>query len=209
MRLDRRTFLFSSLAFAVRLRAPQRVPSMRIVRIDTTYWKTREAAPWWPHCWVRVHADSGHVGIGESYPRSEVEAAMVHSYVARMLLGRDPRDRWSSWRTWPASQSRPSWGGDGARGRAAPTLRRNIRVRAGIHRGRGGQTVRARNGLRLALGRQLIGEISCKTDPMIPSFRRQAGKPSHDANAGNQSVLHRRQPLLASTAFSSSPMVVT
>ena len=39
-----------------------------------------------------MHTDSGLTGIGETYPRNEVEAAMVHSSAARMLLGRDPRD---------------------------------------------------------------------------------------------------------------------
>lgn len=66
---------------------------MKITRIDTIYWKSREAAPFWPHwVWVRVHSDSGHTGVGETYPRNEVEAAMVHTGAARMLLGRDPRD---------------------------------------------------------------------------------------------------------------------
>ncbi|MGA1999277.1 MAG: mandelate racemase/muconate lactonizing enzyme family protein [Terriglobales bacterium] len=66
---------------------------MKVTRIDTVYWKTPEKIPWRPNwTWVRVHSDTGHVGIGETYPRTEVEAAMVHTAAARLLLGRDPRD---------------------------------------------------------------------------------------------------------------------
>ena len=97
--MDRRSFLAPTLGFAAgglgafRLPAAQSAPALKITRIDTIYWKSRDAAPWWPHwVWVRVHTDAGHVGIGETYPRNEVEAAMVHSAVARMLLGKDPRD---------------------------------------------------------------------------------------------------------------------
>src|SRR6266566_4408548 len=50
-------------------------------------------APWLPNwTWIRVHSESGHVGIGESYPRNESEAAVVHSTVAPFLLGRDGGD---------------------------------------------------------------------------------------------------------------------
>ncbi len=66
---------------------------MKVTRIDTLYWKTRNDAPFWPHwTWVRIHTDSGHTGVGETYPRNEVEAAMVHASTAPLLLGRDPRD---------------------------------------------------------------------------------------------------------------------
>ena len=66
---------------------------MKITRIDTVYWKSRNDAPFWPHwTWVRVHTDSGIAGLGETYPRNSVEAEMIHSNVAPVLLGRDPRD---------------------------------------------------------------------------------------------------------------------
>ncbi len=94
--MHRRTFLFRSLAPALgafRLQAAQAAPSMRVTRVDTIYWKSRDEAPWWPHwVWVRVETDSGQFGIGETYPRNAVEAAMVHTAAAPMLLGRDPRD---------------------------------------------------------------------------------------------------------------------
>ena len=98
--LSRRSLLFSCLVPGAGLRAAaQAAPSMKVTGIDTVYWKDRRSAPWEPHwVWVRVHTDSGHVGIGETYPRNEVEAAAVHSGAARMLLGRDPRDIDRIWR---------------------------------------------------------------------------------------------------------------
>lgn len=90
--MQRRTFLLTALAPAFR-RAAAAAPPMKITRIDTIWWKSREDAPFWPHwIWVRLHTDAGVTGIGETYPRGEVEAAMIHSAAARMLLGRDPRD---------------------------------------------------------------------------------------------------------------------
>ncbi len=66
---------------------------MKITRIDTIYWKDRNAAPWWPHwVWIRIHTDTGIVGVGETYPRNETEATLLHSVVARNLLGKDPRN---------------------------------------------------------------------------------------------------------------------
>ena len=68
-------------------------PPTKITRIDTTYWRDGAALPWKPNwVWVRVHAASGLVGLGETYPRNETEASAVHSSIADMLLGRDPRD---------------------------------------------------------------------------------------------------------------------
>jgi galactonate dehydratase len=92
--ISRRRFLETAGALgAFALPAAAAAPRMKITRIDTVYWKSRDAAPWWPHwVWVRVHSDTGHVGVGETYPRNEAEAALIHTGVARSLLGRDPRD---------------------------------------------------------------------------------------------------------------------
>ena len=50
---------------------------MKITRIDTVHWKRPEDAPWFPNwTWVRIHTESGHAGLGETYPRSEAEAAL-------------------------------------------------------------------------------------------------------------------------------------
>ncbi|MGB9196963.1 MAG: mandelate racemase/muconate lactonizing enzyme family protein [Terriglobales bacterium] len=42
------------------------------------------------YLWVRIHTDEGAIGLGESYPNAEVEAAVVHSRLAAVLLGKDP-----------------------------------------------------------------------------------------------------------------------
>jgi L-alanine-DL-glutamate epimerase-like enolase superfamily enzyme len=42
------------------------------------------------YLWVRIHTDEGLIGLGESYPNAEAEAAVVHSRLAAVLLGKDP-----------------------------------------------------------------------------------------------------------------------
>src|ERR1700681_4367069 len=42
------------------------------------------------YLWVRVHTDEGLIGLGESYPNAEAEAAIVHSRLAAVLLGPHP-----------------------------------------------------------------------------------------------------------------------
>jgi len=97
--MNRRTFLPSLLTPALAALQQQgaaqasSAPAMKITRIDTTYWRSGIELPWKPNwVWVRVHADSGLVGLGETYPRNEAEASLVHSNIAGLLLGRDPRD---------------------------------------------------------------------------------------------------------------------
>jgi galactonate dehydratase len=93
--MRRREFLSSALGLVAPMRAlaAQAAPGMRINRIETVYWPTRNDAPWWPHwTWIRIHTDAGVSGIGETYNRNAAEAEMVHSHFAPMLLGRDPRD---------------------------------------------------------------------------------------------------------------------
>jgi galactonate dehydratase len=90
MTSTRRDFLRGALS-ALPLYAA--APPLKITGIDTVYWKSRDDAPFWPHwTWVRIRTDRGIEGIGETYPRNEVEASMVHSGAARTLLGKDPRD---------------------------------------------------------------------------------------------------------------------
>ena len=40
--------------------------------------------------WVRIHTDTGLIGLGETYPHPEAEEAVVHRSLAPVLLGRDP-----------------------------------------------------------------------------------------------------------------------
>lgn len=89
--MDRRQFVSTMLAPWAAL-AAQAGP-MRITRLETVYWKSRDAAPFWPHwTWVKITTDSGVSGIGETYPRNAAEAEMIHSHLAQMLMGKDPRD---------------------------------------------------------------------------------------------------------------------
>ena len=65
---------------------------MRITAIETIHLSrgiTVHAGPihW---LWVRIHTDEGLVGLGETYPRPEAEAAIIHRALAPVLLGRDP-----------------------------------------------------------------------------------------------------------------------
>ena len=68
-------------------------PTMKITKIETIYWDKPDASGFQPHwSWVRLHTDTGHTGLGETYPRGEVETAVMHSAAVRSLLGKDPRD---------------------------------------------------------------------------------------------------------------------
>lgn len=42
--------------------------------------------------WVRIHVDEGIYGVGETFPASASERAVILSDFAQSLLGRDPRD---------------------------------------------------------------------------------------------------------------------
>jgi L-alanine-DL-glutamate epimerase-like enolase superfamily enzyme len=89
MPLTRRAFLSQMMASAAAFAA---APPMKITRVETAYWKTRDDAPFWPHwTWLKIDTDAGVSGIGETYPRNAAEAAVIHS-AAPSLLGHDPRD---------------------------------------------------------------------------------------------------------------------
>ena len=95
MHLKRRDFLLCALggAAAMRLPAWAMAPAMKITKVETIYWDKPDASGFQPHwCWVRIHTDTGHVGLGETYPRGEVETAAIHWAATRNLLGKDPRD---------------------------------------------------------------------------------------------------------------------
>lgn len=90
--MHRRRFLASlgpPLLYAARAAAA--APAAKITRIETYWWKSRDDAPFWPHwTWLRIHTDSGHWGLGETYPYGETEASLIHTRAARFLLGKDP-----------------------------------------------------------------------------------------------------------------------
>ncbi|MFZ0759771.1 MAG: mandelate racemase/muconate lactonizing enzyme family protein, partial [Candidatus Sulfotelmatobacter sp.] len=63
------------------------------------------------YLWVRIHTDEGLVGLGESYPNAEAEAAIVHSRLAAVLLGRDPSAIDRLWADMFLAVSYSGWGG--------------------------------------------------------------------------------------------------
>lgn len=96
--------------------APQtfcQVSAMKITAVETIYL---------PHgvnvhvgsisyLWVRIHTDEGLVGLGESYPNAEAEAAVVHSRLAAVLLGRDPSTIDRLWADMFLAMSYSGWAG--------------------------------------------------------------------------------------------------
>ena len=68
------------------------VYKMKIIAVETIYLPrgiTVHAGAI-TYLWVRIHTDEGIVGLGETYPNAEAEAAIVHSRLAAILMGRDP-----------------------------------------------------------------------------------------------------------------------
>jgi galactonate dehydratase len=62
--------------------------SMKITTVETIYLPrgiTVHAGAI-QYLWVRIHTDEGLIGLGESYPNAEAEAAIVHSRLAAVLL---------------------------------------------------------------------------------------------------------------------------
>lgn len=91
--MNRRHFLSLLPSLSLLSSSMLAAPSMRITKVETFYWKDRNAAPWWPHwTWIRLHTDTGLIGIGETYPRNSLEAEAIHSIIAPALVGKDPRD---------------------------------------------------------------------------------------------------------------------
>lgn len=95
MKIDRRRVvagLMASPLVAQYDAVARALAPMKITGIETVYWNSRDDAPFWPHwTWVKIETDAGISGIGETYPRNPVEAAMIHS-TASSLIGSDPRD---------------------------------------------------------------------------------------------------------------------
>ena len=95
MQMSRRSFVAGLLASPLAARyaaAAQALAPMKITGVETVYWNSRSDTDFEPHwTWVKIETDAGVYGIGETYPRNPVEAAMIHS-AASALIGNDPRD---------------------------------------------------------------------------------------------------------------------
>lgn len=88
-------------------------PRMKIVRVETVELPESTAvhagAIGW--LWVRVHTDAGPVGLGETFPATASEKAVVLSDFAPRLIGRDPRDLEAIWQDLFLSVQYRGWGG--------------------------------------------------------------------------------------------------
>jgi L-alanine-DL-glutamate epimerase-like enolase superfamily enzyme len=86
---------------------------MKITAVETIYLSrgvTVHAGPiqW---LWVRLHTDTGLIGLGETYPWPEAEAAVVKRSLAPVLLGRDPLEIDRLWAEMFLAVSYSGWGG--------------------------------------------------------------------------------------------------
>jgi L-alanine-DL-glutamate epimerase-like enolase superfamily enzyme len=86
---------------------------MRITAVETIHLRrgvTLHAGPiqW---LWVRIHTDSGLVGLGETYPHPEAEKAVVLRTLAPVLLGRDPSQIDRLWADMLQAVSFSGWAG--------------------------------------------------------------------------------------------------
>jgi galactonate dehydratase len=63
------------------------------------------------YLWVRIHTDEGIIGLGETYPNAEAEAAIVHSRLASVLLGKDPSTIDRLWADMFLAVSYSGWAG--------------------------------------------------------------------------------------------------
>jgi galactonate dehydratase len=87
--------------------------SMKITTVETIYLPrgiTVHAGAI-QYLWVRIHTDEGLIGLGESYPNAEAEAAIVHSRLAAVLLGRDPSAIDKLWADMFLAVSYSGWAG--------------------------------------------------------------------------------------------------
>ncbi len=86
---------------------------MRITAIETIHVRRGITVHWGPiqWLWVRIHTDTGLVGLGETYPRPDAEKAIVHHALAPVLLGRDPAEIDKLWLDMFRAVSYSGWGG--------------------------------------------------------------------------------------------------
>jgi len=63
------------------------------------------------YLWVRIHTDEGLVGLGETFPHPEAEAAIIRNSFAPVLLGRNPLEIDRLWADMFLSISYSGWAG--------------------------------------------------------------------------------------------------
>jgi galactonate dehydratase len=86
---------------------------MKITAVETIYLEkgitVHAGAIQW--LWVRIHTDAGLIGLGETYPFPEAEAAVVKRSLAPILLGRDPSQIDRLWADMFLAISYAGWAG--------------------------------------------------------------------------------------------------
>jgi len=91
--MNRRQFVASMLASPLARLWALSGASAKIVKVETIHWPSRDSAVFWPHwVWLRLTTEQGLTAVGETYPRNSVEAEVIHSQFAGMLMKRDPGD---------------------------------------------------------------------------------------------------------------------
>src|SRR5687768_5153353 len=86
---------------------------MKITAVETIYVSRGVTVHQGPiqWLWVRIHTDTGLVGLGETYPWPEAEAAVVRRALAPVLLGRDPSRIDQLWADMFRAINYPGWAG--------------------------------------------------------------------------------------------------
>lgn len=59
---------------------------MKITKVETIRSTDRG------YCWILLHTDAGHIGIGETYHRADPAEQVIHEFARAFLLGKDPEN---------------------------------------------------------------------------------------------------------------------
>ena len=65
---------------------------MKITKVETIY-----VDEFWQMCWVRIHTDSGKIGLGETWYLPKSVSAVIHEIYAPSIIGKNPIDREDIW----------------------------------------------------------------------------------------------------------------
>ena len=65
---------------------------MKITKVETIY-----VDEFWQMSWVRIHTDSGKIGLGETWYLPKSVSAVIHEIYAPSIIGKDPKDREDIW----------------------------------------------------------------------------------------------------------------
>ncbi|MDA0676565.1 MAG: mandelate racemase/muconate lactonizing enzyme family protein, partial [Chloroflexi bacterium] len=65
---------------------------MKITKIETIH-----VDEFWHVMWVRVHTDTGHIGLGETWYLPRAVSSVIHEIYAPSIIGQDPMNREGIW----------------------------------------------------------------------------------------------------------------